>query len=104
MESPATETRPQAYAYWVLFASFYLMVVGSGSVYLLVAALKPIAAEFDWPRTVPSLAYALQYLGGGLGGILMGYWLDRSGMAKPALLGAVMIGLGACLTQWVSNT
>ena len=48
---------------------------------------------------MPSIAYALQYLGGGLGGIVMGYWLDRAGMARPALLGAVMIGTGACLTQ-----
>ena len=45
----------------------------------------------------------LQYLGGGLGGILMGYWLDRAGMARPALLGAVMIGAGACLTREVQQ-
>ncbi len=79
-----------------------MMVAGTGSVYLLVAALKPIASEFDWPRTVPSIAYALQYLGGGLGGILMGHWLDKAGMAKPALLGACMLGAGSCLTHEVS--
>ncbi|MFT5176361.1 MAG: MFS family permease [Gammaproteobacteria bacterium] len=91
------------YPYLVLGASFYLMVAGTGSVYFLVAALKPIAQEFNWPRTVPSIAYALQYLGGGIGGIVMGYWLDRAGMAKPALLGAVMIGTGACLTHEVQQ-
>lgn len=89
------------YRYVVLATSLVMMVAGTGSVYLLVSALKPISAELDWPRTVPSVAYALQYLGGGLGGIVMGYWMDRSGMAKPALLGAVMIGVGACLTHYV---
>jgi MFS family permease len=91
------------YPWLVLAGSFYLMVAGTGSVYLLVAALKPIATEFDWPRTVPSMAYALQYLGGGIGGIVMGYWLDRAGMMRPALLGAVMIGVGACLTRSIEN-
>jgi MFS family permease len=91
------------YPYLVLGASFYLMVAGTGSVYLLVTALKPIALEFNWPRTVPSIAYALQFLGGGIGGIIMGFWLDRAGMAKPALLGAVMIGTGACLTREVQE-
>ncbi|MEM7408430.1 MAG: MFS transporter [Pseudomonadota bacterium] len=98
-ESPA----PPRYAYVVLGASLFMMVAGTGSVYLLVSALKPIAAEFDWPRTVPSVAYALQYLGGGLGGILMGYWLDRAGMARPACLGALMIGIGGCLTYYVQQ-
>ncbi len=91
------------YRYVVLFASCYMMVAGTGSVYLLVAALKPIAVEFAWPRAVPSTAYALQYLGGGIGGILMGYWLDRAGMARPACLGAVMIGAGACLTYGIEH-
>ena len=77
-----------------------MMVAGTGSVYLLVAALKPIALEFDWPRSVPSLAYSLQYLGGGIGGIMMGYWLDRVGMACRQV-GACMIGLGGCLTYYV---
>lgn len=89
------------YRYIVLATSLVMMVSGTGSVYLLVSALKPISAELDWPRTVPSVAYALQYLGGGIGGIVMGYWMDRAGMAKPALLGAVMIGTGACLTYYV---
>lgn len=89
------------YCYVVLATSLVMMVAGTGSVYLLVSALKPISAELDWPRTVPSIAYALQYLGGGIGGIVMGYWMDRAGMAKPALLGAVMIGTGACLTYYV---
>ena len=87
----------------VLIASLAFMVIGTGSIYFLVVALKLITAEFDWPRVVPSAAYALQYFGGGVGGIFMGYCLDRFGMGIPAALGAVMIGLGAMLTSYVTS-
>ncbi len=88
------------YPILVLITSLLLMIIGTGSVYLLVVALKPISSEFSWARSQLSIAYAFQYLGAGLGGIAVGYWLDRSGMAKPALLGAIMIGLGAVLTSY----
>lgn len=89
--------------YAVLVASLVFMLIGSGSIYFLVVALKLITAEFDWPRAVPSTAYAMQYLGGGFGGIFMGYCLDKFGMAIPALFGAVMIGLGAVATSFVTS-
>jgi MFS family permease len=87
----------------VLVASLLFMLVGTGSIYFIVVALKQIAAEFDWPRAVPSIAYALQYGGAGIGGIFMGWCLDRRGMAVPAFVGASMVGLGAILTAWVSS-
>lgn len=87
----------------VLVASLLFMLIGTGSVYFLVVALKLISAEFAWPRAVPSLAYSLQYFGAGIGGIFMGLWLDRSGLGMPALLGASMIGIGAMLTSIVST-
>jgi MFS family permease len=87
----------------VLIASVFFMVIGTGSVYFLVVALKLISTEFDWPRAVPSLAYALQYFAAGFGGIVMGYFLDRVGMGIPALMGATMIGIGAILTSYISS-
>ncbi len=87
----------------VLVASLLFMTIGTGSIYFLVVALKLITAEFDWPRAVPSIAYALQYMGGGVGGIFMGYLLDRRGMGIPALMGAGMIGGGALLTSMISS-
>jgi MFS family permease len=91
------------YRYLVLIASLLMLVMGTGSVYLLVVSLKPIATEFNWVRTIPSVAYSLQYIGAGIGGILMGIWLDRGGMFRPALLGAVMIGIGGVLTARLSG-
>lgn len=87
----------------VLIASLLFMLVGTGSIYFIVVALKLIAAEFDWPRAVPSIAYALQYGGAGIGGIFMGWCLDRGGMVVPAFVGAVMVGTGAILTAYISN-
>jgi MFS family permease len=90
------------YRYLVLFASFMMLAIGTGSVFALAVALKDIAATFGWPRTVPSLGYSMQFLGAGIGGIAMGHWLDRSGMSKPALIGAVMIGSGAIATSQIT--
>lgn len=103
MASRLAEALVRNYRYLVLAASVGLMLVGSGGLYLLVVALKPIAQEFGWPRTVPSTAYALQFIGAGIGGIVMGHWLDRSGMGKPALIGAIMVGMGAALASKITS-
>jgi MFS family permease len=87
----------------VLVASLLFILIGTGSIYFIVVALKQIAADFGWPRAVPSIAYALQYAGGGVGGIFMGWCLDRRGMAIPAYVGAAMIGLGGIATSYVSS-
>jgi MFS family permease len=87
----------------VLIASLLFMLIGTGSIYFIVVALKLIAEDFGWPRAVPSIAYALQYAGAGVGGIFMGWCLDRRGMAIPATVGACMIGLGGILTAYASS-
>jgi len=88
-------------AWGVAVAQLLLITMAMGSVYLLPVGLKPIAQDFDWPRSVPSLAAALQMIGTGLGGIFMGRWLDRAGMGGPALAGSIAIGLGMILTTWI---
>ena len=85
------------YRYVALFVSTYLILAANGALLLLVVALKPIATEFDWPRSVPSFAYSLQFIGTGVGGIIMGYWSDRRGAAPVVFLGAAMMGSGAML-------
>ncbi len=87
----------------LLLASFILMFVATGSLYMIAVALKSISAEMDWPRAVPSAAFSLQFIGGGLGGILMGWWLDRHGAAAPTVMSALMIGAGAMLMAGVTS-
>ena len=83
--------------FYVLAASVMTLLIGSGAMFLVVVALKPIAAEFSWPRQVPSLAFSLQFLGAGFGGFFMGRVLDRYGMGPPALVAALTIPCGAIL-------
>jgi MFS family permease len=88
------------YGWVVALASMVMMAVGAGATYLVVVALKPIAAEFGWPRAVPSLCYSLALLGAGFGGLFWGSISDRVGMVRPALLGGCMVALGA----WLAST
>ncbi|MFO1190061.1 MAG: MFS transporter [Alphaproteobacteria bacterium] len=87
----------QNYRYFVVAGSALMLLVGTGVVYLLVTALKVIAVDFGWPRSIPSIAYAASYIGAAFGSVAMGFWLDRRGIGGPALLGAVMLGSGAIL-------
>ena len=89
-------TEPAGQIY-VLAASVLTLLIGSGAMFLVVVALKPIAAEFSWPRAVPSLAFSLQFLGAGFGGFFMGRVLDRYGMGPPALVASITIPCGAIL-------
>jgi len=85
----------QPYSWLVAIASLMLMATAFGSTYLVVVGLKPIAAEFGWPRSVPSLAYAFASFGAGLGGIILGFAEGRTGTFRPVLLGSFAVGAGA---------
>ena len=87
----------------VLVVSTYLVMTANGGMFLLVVSLKQMAGEFDWPRTVPSLAYAFFFVGTGIGGIAMGYWFDRSGAGPVTLLGLTMVGAGAVLVSSIDS-
>lgn len=89
---------------WVVVAASTLMVgMAFGAGYLVVVGLKPIAAEFGWPRSYPSLANSLLWFGAGFGGILMGLWSDRRGTFPPVALGATMVGAGVILAGFATN-
>jgi MFS family permease len=80
-----------------------MLVISSGGMYMIVVALKEIASEFGWPRAVPSFAFSMQYIGSGFGGIIMGYALDRFGFGMPAVIGAIMVGVGGILVSYVDS-
>jgi MFS family permease len=90
----ADESVETPYGWAVLAASLAFVSIAFGASYLAVVSLKPIAADFGWPRWIPSLGYSSILLGSGLGGIVMGMWADRVGIHWPARLGAVMMGVG----------
>ena len=93
---PSGET---AYGWVVVFASLALHSVSLGAPTILFVALKPIAADLETARAIPSLAYSLMMVGAGVGGIAMGWWMDRLGVMQPVLFGSSMISLGALLAS-----
>ena len=103
MNSRISIRRFSTYQLVVLLASILILFVAMGVMFQLAVAMKPMAQSFGWPRSIPSIAFALQFLGSGVGGIVMGYWTDRSGAARPVLLGSVMIGTGALLISRITN-
>ncbi|MDP6174344.1 MAG: MFS transporter [Rhodospirillales bacterium] len=88
---------------YVLFGTVVMLMITGGGMFSIVVALKEIALEFDWPRAVPSFAFSMQFIGSGLGGILMGYILDRYGFWVPSLISTVMIGLGGILVSQIDS-
>jgi MFS family permease len=86
-------------ASWAI-ASVALFVLGMsyGGAWIAVVALKDIANEVDGSRSVPALASSLAWLGGGIGGIMMGRIADRIGTRWTVIFGALMVGLGLTIS------
>ena len=95
-QGPSIET---PYGWVVVFASLAVHSIALGAPTILFVALKPIAADLDTARAVPSMAYSLLMIGAGIGGIAMGRWMDRYGVMQPVLFGSVMLCLGALLAS-----
>jgi MFS family permease len=90
--APATVDSP---ASWLrLGLSLALSSVGGVGLWSVVVVLPTVESAFGVARADASLPYSLAMIGFGLGGVLMGSLADRFGIAVPALLGAVLIGLG----------
>ena len=87
------------YGWVVVFVSLAVHSIGLAAPTILFVALKPIAADLETARAVPSMAYSLLMIGTGIGGIAMGRWMDRYGVMQPVLFGSVMICLGALLAS-----
>ena len=93
-QDSSIETR---YGWVIIFVSLIINSIGLGAPNILFITLKPIASELGSDRAMPSLAYSLMMLGVGLGGLVMGWWMDRRGVMEPVLFGAVMIAIGSFL-------
>ncbi len=99
------------YGWVIVWASLILNSIALGAPTLLFVALKPIAADLGGERWVPSFAYSLLMVGTGIGGIAMGWWMDRRGILQPILFGSVMLCLGSLVASqsdtrwdfWVAN-
>jgi MFS family permease len=91
----SVETR----ASWIVAAVVLaILALSFGAPWIIIVALKPIAAETDGLRSVPALASALAWVGFGAGGILMGYIAERVGVRWTVIFGALMVAAGLALS------
>ncbi len=92
---PCTDSIETRHSWVVASAALAIIMIAFGTPYVVVVALKPIAADLGGSRSAPALASALAYVGTAVGGILMGWWADRVGVLWPVVLGSIMVGTGA---------
>ena len=98
-ENPQTDARIDSRDAWVTtFAALLICSVALGAPYLVSVALRPIAADLGGLRAVPSLAGSLALLGTGVGGLLMGWVAERTGVRSTAIFGALMVCAGLTLS------
>ena len=99
------------YGWVVVVASLLLNSIALGAPAILFVALKPIATDLATERWVPSMAYSLLMMGTGIGGLFMGWWMDKRGILQPVAFGSLMIALGAFVASfsdgqwglWIAN-
>jgi MFS family permease len=85
---------------WVVAGSALgILSVSFGAPTITIVGLKPIAASFGDARSVPSLCYALAWLGSAVGGIAMGQVAERIGVRWTAAFGGIMIATGLLLSS-----
>jgi MFS family permease len=75
-----------------------ILALSFGAPWIVIVALKSIAAETEGLRSVPALANSLAWVGFGAGGIVMGYVAERVGVRWTVIFGALMIAAGLALS------
>ena len=96
MTSQPTDEVESPYAWLRLAAAVALMTIGGAGMYTVVVVLPGIQSEFQIARAGASFPFTATMLGFAAGGLLMGRLVDRYGVMRPVLGGALMqcIGFG----------
>ena len=90
--SPSAIDSPQAA--WRLLTTLLLMLLGNSGMYVVSVVLPEVQAEFGVSRADASIPYTMSMLGFGIGGMWMGRWADRFGIARVLGVGAVGVAAG----------
>ena len=87
--------RPESpYAWLRLGVTLLLSTIGGVGMWSVVVALPVVQAEFGVARADASLPYTMTMMGFGLGGILLGRFVDRFGIVLPVTGAVITLGLG----------
>ena len=89
---------------WVrLFIALVLMTIGGCGMYAVVVVLPAVQAEFGISRAQASLPYTVTMIGFGVGGVLMGRWADKVGVALPLTGASLCLGLGFVVAGYAQS-
>jgi MFS family permease len=83
----------------VTIAALTIVSVALGAPYVVIVALKLVAADVGGYRSIPSAAASLAMLGTGVGGLAMGWLADRLGVRAVVVFGACMTCTGLALSS-----
>jgi MFS family permease len=100
--SPSAEIE-SAYAWLRLAAALAVGTIGSIGMWSFVVALPYVQADFGVARGEASLPFTLTMIGFGVGGMVMGRFADRRGIAWPATCGALALASGYALSGLSAN-
>jgi MFS family permease len=92
-----------AYAWLRLAAALAVGTIGSIGMWSFVVALPYVQADFGVARGEASLPFTLTMIGFGVGGMVMGRFADRRGIAWPATCGAFALASGYVLAGLSAN-
>jgi MFS family permease len=84
-------------AAWRLLTTLLLMRLGNSGMYVVSVVLPEVQTEFGVSRADASIPYTLSMRGFGIGGMWMGRWADRFGIARVLGVGAVGVAAGFVL-------
>ena len=82
------------YAWLRLALTLVLGTIGCIGMWSFVVALPSVQAEFGLARGAASLLFTLTMMGFGIGGVVMGHFADRTGIAVPLACCVLMLGAG----------
>ncbi len=103
MHQPVSQSIETRQSWVVALVAVVIIATGFGAPWIISVALKPIAAEFDGARSLPSLAISMAWFGAAVGGIGMGYVAERIGLQRTVIFGGLSIAAGlliAALGPW----
>ena len=104
MNSVELKSRISANYGWIMVGIASLCTgMAFGTHISLSVFLLPLSQEFGWNRADISLGYSTGALMAGLGGVAMGYLLDRMSIRPLALMGVVSLGLSQVLLSLLAQ-
>jgi MFS family permease len=91
------------YGYVIVAVIFILQIVMFGPRVSFGVFIKPITAEFDWPRALVAGAFSVSTIIQAFSSIFMGWLNDRKGPRFVLTICGILVGTGLCLMFFVHS-